>query len=110
MGAEVGPARARAQRERPGTGRCRGALGRCWRLPAGGGGQGRGMGLARQGAAGQPYQAAASSTARSISILMSLPTSQPPVSMATFQVRPKSSRLILEVAWKPARLAPAIDL
>ena len=39
-------------------------------------------------------------------MVMSLPTSQPPVSSAWFHVKPKSSRLILIVPLKPVRRSP----
>jgi hypothetical protein len=39
-------------------------------------------------------------------MLISLPTNQPPVSRATFQVRPQSSRSILVLASKPMDVAP----
>ncbi|GIV86355.1 MAG: hypothetical protein KatS3mg054_0384 [Chloroflexus sp.] len=46
----------------------------------------------------------------SISIVTSSPTSTPPVSSATFQVKPQSLRLIFVVALKPALIVPQGDL
>ena len=46
----------------------------------------------------------------SMLIVMSLLTSQPPASRATFQVSPQSSRLILVEASKPTEVVPHGDL
>src|SRR5438477_1820054 len=53
---------------------------------------------------GHPWPAAMACTANSIRA--DLPTSSPPVSRATFQVRPKSSRLTSVAALKPMRSSP----
>src|SRR5439155_21731718 len=59
-----------------------------------------------------PYAPAASTwsacltSSTSISIVISPPTTTPPVSRTAFQVRPQSLRLILVCALKPATVVP----